>query len=221
MREADVGAGRHRCRVIGRHQGIKVGMAEHTPGESLRALHPRIAYGSLRSHRTLRPCGAAFTCGALRANGANLSRRPLWARGACFSLRSLGTNRALQARSAGRALGSGQSGFASLSLGAARSHRTDRALGAGCASRAYRTLRTDWTSRPFGALRPLRAGRADHARILIFIVITAALLIVAVVLATVLTVVAVAITCISHERILSAHSIHSFVDFGGHHYIIC
>ena len=55
------------------------------------------------------------------------------------------------------------------------------------------------------ALRPFGTGRTDYARIRIFIIIAATLLIKAGISAIVLAVIAVAIARASHKRILSAH----------------
>lgn len=156
--EGHVLPGEDGCGVIVGHQGVEIGVGEggsRCPCGSLR---------TLRTHRTLRACGALGTCsacGTLGSGGTNGTLGtgcPLRACGTCFPLGTLG---------------------ACFACGTCRAGLTHGTL------RADRTLGTYGTRFPrlpsgtcgahltLGTLGPDGAGRADHAGTAVTSAITA------------------------------------------------
>ncbi len=154
LREADIGAGSHRCCIVFRHQRIEVSIGQHS---ALRALR---AFGAGFSGRALRAFGAGFTNRALGAFGAGFTDRALRANRAGFTDRALRANRASRTD---RALGACGADFTDRALRANRAGLTNRALGAygaGLTGGALRACGAGLTDR---ALRAYRAGFTDRA----------------------------------------------------------
>ena len=185
--EADILTGCHGSGIIRGHQGIKIAVAQHTPGDPLGTGWAGFTYGTLR---TGRPLGALGTYGAggageaLRTGGAGLADGTLRACGAGFPDGTLGTCgpldpcRALDTGRAGltdRALGTGRAGGAGGTLGAyrpgfppgpLRAHRsgnTGWALRTGWPCDPRRALGTHRTSFPHRTLGTYRSGDPGRA----------------------------------------------------------